>query len=61
LYYGTQNQVRFLFVATKAKGILELIHSVFGIVHVPSMGKYVYYVSFIENLSNTDIFPSEEI
>ena len=44
--YGKQNQVRFLFGATRAKGILELIHDdVFGPVPVPSLGKFVYYVS----------------
>ena len=37
--YGKQNRVRFSSGATRAKGILELIHSdVFGLVHVPSLG-----------------------
>jgi hypothetical protein len=50
--YGKQNWVRFPYGATKEKGILELIHSdVFGPVHVPSLGKYVYYVSFIDDFS----------
>ena len=50
--YGKQNWVRFASGATRAKGILELIHSdVFGPVPVPSLGKYVYYVSFIDDLS----------
>ena len=52
--YGKQNWVRFSFGATRAKGILELIHSdVFGPVHVPSLRKYVYYVSFIDDFSRT--------
>ena len=46
--YGKHNRVRFPSDATRAKGILELIHSVvFGPIHVPSLGKFVYYVSFI--------------
>jgi hypothetical protein len=49
---------RFPSSATTAKGILELIHSdVFGPVHVPSLGKSVYYVSFIDDFSrNTWIY-----
>ena len=48
--YGKQNRVRFASGATRAKGILELIHSdVFGPVLVPSLGKSVYYVSFIDD------------
>jgi hypothetical protein len=43
--YGKYNRVRFPSCATRAKGILELIHNdVFGPVHVPSLGKSVYYV-----------------
>jgi hypothetical protein len=40
------------------KGILQLVHSdVFGPVSIPSLGKYVYYVSFIEDFSmNTWIY-----
>ena len=35
--------------AKRANEILELVHSdVFGPVSVPSLGKIVYYVSFIE-------------
>jgi hypothetical protein len=50
--YGKHNRVRFPSGATRAKGILELIHSdVFGPVHVPSLGKSVYYVSFIDDFS----------
>ena len=50
--YGKQNRVRFASGATRAKGILELIHiDVFGLVPVPSLGKYVYYVSFIDDFS----------
>ena len=56
--YGKQNRVRFASGATRAKGILELIHSdVFVHVHVPSLGKYVHYVSLIDDLSrNTWIY-----
>jgi hypothetical protein len=56
--YGKQNRVRFPFGATRAKGILEMIHSdVFGPVPVPSLGKSVYYVSFINYFSrNTWIY-----
>jgi hypothetical protein len=50
--YGKHNRVRFPSGATRAKGILELIHSdVFGPIPVPSLGKYVYYVSFIDDFS----------
>jgi hypothetical protein len=56
--YGKHKRVRFPSSATRAKGILELIHSdVFGLVHVPSLGKSVYYVSFIDDFSrNTWIY-----
>jgi hypothetical protein len=42
----------------RADGILQLVHSdVFGPVLVPSLGKYVYYVSFIyEFLRNNWIY-----
>jgi hypothetical protein len=56
--YGKHNRVRFPSGATRAKGILEMIHSdVFGPVHVPSLRKSVYYVSFIDDISrNTWIY-----
>jgi hypothetical protein len=56
--YGKQNWVRFPSSATRAEGILHLIHSdVFRPVSVPSLGKFVYYVSFIDDLSrNTWIY-----
>jgi hypothetical protein len=56
--YGKQNRVRFPSGATRAKGILELIHSdVFGPVPIPSLGKSMYYVSFIDDFSrNTWIY-----
>jgi hypothetical protein len=56
--YGKQNRVRFPSSATRAKGILELIHSdVFGPMPVPSLGKSVYFVSFIDYFSrNTWIY-----
>jgi hypothetical protein len=50
--YGKQNQLTFPYGATRAKGILELIHSdVFGPVPIPSLGKSMYYVSFIDDFS----------
>ena len=50
--YGKQNRVRYPSGATRAEGILQLVHSdVFGPVSVPSLGKYVYYVSFIDDFS----------
>jgi hypothetical protein len=56
--YGKHNRVRFPSGATREKGILELIHSdVFGSLLVPSQGKSVYYVSFIDDFSkNTSIY-----
>ena len=48
---GKHNRVRFSSSATREKGILELIHSdVLKLVPIPSLGKYVYYVSFIDDL-----------
>jgi hypothetical protein len=50
--YGKKNQLRFLSGATRAEGILQLVHSdVFGPVSVPSLGKSMYYVSFIDDFS----------
>ena len=50
--YGKQNRVRFASGATRERGILELIHSdVFEHVPIPSLGKSLYYVSFIDDLS----------
>ena len=56
--YGKHNRVRFASCATRGKEILELRHNVvFRIVCVPSLGKFVYYVSFIDDLSrNTWIY-----
>jgi hypothetical protein len=56
--YGKQNQVRFHLGAMREEGILQLVHSdVFGLVSVPSLGKFVYYVSFIDDFSrNTWIY-----
>ena len=56
--YGKQNRVSFPFGAKRANKILELVHSdVFGPVSVPSLGKSVYYVSFIYDFSrNTWIY-----
>jgi hypothetical protein len=48
--YGKQNRVRFPSGAMREERILQLVHSdVFGLVLVPSLGKYVYYVSFIDD------------
>jgi hypothetical protein len=56
--YGKKNRVRFPFGATRAKGIIQLVQSdKFGLVSVPSLGKSVYYVSFIDDFSrNTWIY-----
>jgi hypothetical protein len=49
---GKQSRVRFPSGATRAGGILHQVHSdVFGPLSVPSLGKYVYYVSFIDKFS----------
>ena len=42
----------------RVKQILEFVHSdVFGSMKVPSLGKFVYYVSFIDDFSrNTWIY-----
>ena len=46
--YGKQNRVIFPSGVKRANKILELVHSdVFGLVSVPSLGKSVYYISFI--------------
>jgi hypothetical protein len=50
--YGKKNQVRFPSSATRVEGILQLVHNdVFGPVSVPSLGKSVYYISFIDDFS----------
>jgi hypothetical protein len=56
--YGKKNRVRFPSGATRVEGILHFLHSdVFGLVSVPSMGKSVYDVSFIDEFSrNTWIY-----
>ena len=42
----------FPFGNKRVKQILELVHSdVFGTVLVPSLGKSIYYVSFIDDFS----------
>ena len=49
---GKQNRVSYPFGSKRAKQILELMHSdVFGPMKVPSLGKSVYYVSFIDDFS----------
>jgi len=55
--YG-KHRVSFPFGSKRAKQILELVHSdVFGPVKVPSLGKSMYYVSFIDDFSrNTWIY-----
>jgi len=56
--YGKQNQGSFPSSAKRAKHILELVCSdVFGPVSIPSLGNYMYYVSFINDFSrNTWIY-----
>eukprot|EP00253_Pinus_taeda_P017061 PITA_17061 len=56
--HGNQNQVSFPSGCKRAKHILEFVDSdVFGPVKVPSLGKFVYYVSFIDDFSrNTWIY-----
>jgi hypothetical protein len=56
--YEKHNRVRFSFGATREGIILQLVHSdVLGPVSVPSLGKYVYYVSCIDDFSrNTWIY-----
>lgn len=53
--YRRHNRVKFSFVSTRLEGILQLVHSnVFGPMSVPSLDKYVHYVSIIDAFS---IFP----
>ena len=56
--YEKQNRVSFPFGCKRVKQILELVNNdVFGPVKVPSLGKFVYYVSFIDDFSrNTWIY-----
>jgi hypothetical protein len=56
--YGKKNQVIFPSIAMRAEGVLQLVHTdVFGPMSVPSLGKFVYYVSFIDEfLRNTWIY-----
>ena len=54
--YGKQNQVSFPSIAKRVKGILKLVHSdVFGPVSIPSLGKFVHYVSFIDEFSRNTL------
>ena len=48
----------FPFGVKRVNKILELVHSdVFGPMSIPSLGKYMYYVSFIDEFSrNTWIY-----
>ena len=56
--YGKQNRVSFPSGAKRENKIVELVHSdVFGPVSVLSLGKSMYYVSFIDDFSrNTWIY-----
>jgi hypothetical protein len=50
--YGKQSRVRFPFGETRENGILDLVHSdVFGPVTIISLGRSLYYVSFIDDFS----------
>jgi IS30 family transposase len=52
LYMGIKNRIRFPPIASRSEGILQSVHSdVFGVVSVPSLGKSVYYFSFIDDFS----------
>jgi len=51
--YGKQNRVSFPSGSKRAKQILELVHSdVFRPMKVPSLGKFLHYVSFIDEFSS---------
>jgi hypothetical protein len=56
--YGKKNWVIFPSGVMREERILQLVHSdIFGLVSVPSLGKFVYYVSFIDEFSrNTWIY-----
>ena len=56
--YGKQNRVRFPYDDTRAKVILELVHNdVFGPLPITSLGRSMYYISFIDDFSmNTWIY-----
>jgi hypothetical protein len=56
--HGKQNLVIFPSGATREKGTLDLIQNdVFGPIPIPSLGKSIYYVSFIDDFSrNTWIY-----
>jgi hypothetical protein len=56
--YGKENWVRFPSSAMRVGGLLQLVHNdVIGIMWVPSLGKFVYYVSFIDEfLRNACIY-----
>jgi transposase InsO family protein len=50
--YGKQSRVRLPYGEARENGILELVHNdVLGPVTVPSLGGYMYYVSFIDYFS----------
>jgi hypothetical protein len=56
--YGKKKRVRFPFSEMRVEGILQWVHSdVFGPISFPSLGKFVHYVSFIDEfLRNTCIY-----
>jgi len=60
VYMGSRIEIRVIFSsgATRVEGILQLVHSdLFGPMSIPSLGKSVYCVSFIDNFSrNTWIY-----
>jgi hypothetical protein len=50
--YGKYNRVRFPSSAMREEVILQLVHNdVFGLLSILSLGKYMYYVSFIDDFS----------
>jgi hypothetical protein len=53
--YGKKNRVRFPSCAKRAEGILQLVHSdLFRPLSVPSLGKSMYYISFIDEFSRNN-------
>jgi len=50
--YGKEIRVSFPSSGKRVKHILELVHNdVFRPVNVPSLGMFVYYVSFVDDFS----------
>ena len=55
--YGKHNWVKFPSGATREKKIIELIHiDLFGLVPIPSLGGFMYYVRFIDDFCRNTWF-----